>query len=36
VSAANVIRELLESVPVDGVRPTAGMPREIRPSAAGA
>src|SRR4051812_18661180 len=31
-----VVAELLDSVPVDGVRPTAGMPREIRPSAAGA
>ncbi|MFL5757741.1 MAG: AAA family ATPase [Chloroflexota bacterium] len=36
VSAGAVVRELLDSVPVDGVRPTAGMPREIRPSAAGA
>jgi MoxR-like ATPase len=36
VSAGAVVTELLDSVPVDGVRPTAGMPREIRPSAAGA
>src|SRR3954449_3710456 len=36
VSAGAVVMELLDSVPVDGVRPTAGMPREIRPSAAGA
>ena len=36
VSAGHVVRELLESIPVEGVRPQAGMPREVRPSTAGA
>ena len=33
VSAGNVIRELLESTPIESVRQTGG-PREVRPSAA--
>jgi hypothetical protein len=33
VSAGNVIRELLESTPIESVRQTGG-PREVSPSAA--
>jgi MoxR-like ATPase len=32
VQAAQVIRELLETTPIDGVRPTGGAPTELRPS----
>ena len=34
VQAGQVIRELLESTPIDGIRPTGGGPTELRPSAA--
>jgi MoxR-like ATPase len=33
VQAAQVIRELLDSTPIDGVRPTGGGPTELRPGA---
>jgi MoxR-like ATPase len=33
VQAAQVIRELLDSTPIDGIRPTGGGPTELRPSA---
>ena len=33
VQAGQVIRELLESTPIDGVRPTGGGPTELRPNA---
>jgi MoxR-like ATPase len=32
VQAGQVIRELLESTPIDGIRPTGGGPSELRPS----
>jgi MoxR-like ATPase len=32
VQAGQVIRELLESTPIDGIRPTGGGPTELRPS----
>jgi MoxR-like ATPase len=32
VQAGQVIRELLETTPIDGVRPTGGGPTELRPS----
>jgi MoxR-like ATPase len=32
VQAGQVIRELLESTPIDGVRPTGGGPTELRPN----
>ncbi|HEY3523078.1 MAG TPA: MoxR family ATPase [Candidatus Limnocylindrales bacterium] len=35
VGAAQVVRELLDSVPVDGIRPTQGGPRELDASTVG-
>ena len=32
VQAGQVIRELLESTPIDGIRPTGGGPTELRPN----
>jgi len=32
VQAGHVVRELLESTPIDGVRPTGGGPTELRAS----
>jgi hypothetical protein len=32
VQAGQVIRELLETTPIDGVRPTGGGPTELRPN----
>ena len=34
VQAGQVVREILDSTPIDGVRPTGGGPTELRPSAA--
>jgi MoxR-like ATPase len=36
VQAGQVIRELLDSTPIDGIRPTGGGPTELRPSAGSA
>jgi hypothetical protein len=38
VQAANIIRELLDATPIDGIRPTGGPdgPRAIRPAGQGA
>jgi MoxR-like ATPase len=38
VQAGNVVRELLESIPIDGIRPTGGPngPRAIKPASQGA
>jgi MoxR-like ATPase len=33
VQAGQVIRELLDTTPIDGIRPTGGSPTELRPSA---
>jgi MoxR-like ATPase len=32
VQAAQVVREILDSTPIDGIRPTGGGPTEIRPA----
>jgi MoxR-like ATPase len=34
VQAAQVVREILDSTPIDGIRPTGGGPTEIRPTTA--
>ena len=36
VQAGQVVRELLEATPIDGIRPTGGGPTDARPSAADA
>ncbi|MEA2612168.1 MAG: hypothetical protein QOI52_127, partial [Chloroflexota bacterium] len=33
VQAGQVVREILDSTPIDGVRPTGGGPTELRPAA---
>ena len=33
VQPAQVVRELLESTAIDGIRPTGGGPTELRPTA---
>lgn len=35
IQAGQVIRELLESTPIDGIRPTGGGPTELRPTGRG-
>jgi MoxR-like ATPase len=35
VQAAQVVREILDSTPIDGIRPTGGGPTEIRPATPG-
>ena len=35
VQAAQVVREILDSTPIDGIRPTGGGPTEIRPTTPG-
>ena len=32
VQAAQVVREILDTTPIDGIRPTGGGPTEIRPT----
>jgi hypothetical protein len=34
VQPMQIVRELLDTVPVEGIRPTAGGPRPIKPVAA--
>ena len=35
VQAAQVVREILDTTPIDGIRPTGGGPTEIRPATPG-
>ena len=35
VQAGQVVRELLESTPIDGIRPMGGGPTELRPAGSG-
>ncbi|MEA2518319.1 MAG: MoxR-like ATPase, partial [Chloroflexota bacterium] len=38
IQAGNVVRELLDTIPIDGIRPTGGQngPRAIKPAGQGA
>jgi MoxR-like ATPase len=36
VQAGQVVREILDATPIDGIRPTGGGPTEIQPATAGA